>query len=309
MVFSNKLFVLATLLLNASVFVNAQAAGSQNVGLKNGSQFITGQCTSDADCASTCCVAKTGLCGAVGAQLNGRADCGFGGSAAPAAAAPAPDNAAAAAPAASGPNESVTPQNQVINPSAPGAQSVGLKNGQQFITGQCTSDADCASGCCGFHTGLCAGAVIAQTRDGGCGFGNTSPNNNAAVALLGPSAPAPAGAAAAPAAAPDNAAAAAPAASGPNESVTPQNQVINPSLPGAQSVGLKNGAQFITGQCTSDADCASGCCGFHSGLCAGAVIAQTRDGGCGFGDAQPNNNAEQKLQGRRYVKKSLLYGH
>jgi len=279
MVFSvatRKTFVLAMLLLNASVFANAQAAGSQNVGLKNGSQFITGQCTSDADCASTCCVAKTGLCGAVGAQLNGRADCGFGGSAAPAAA--APDNAAAAAPAAA----------PATNSNAPGAQNVGLKNGQQFITGQCTSDADCASTCCVAKTGLC-GAVGAQLNGrADCGFG-------------GSAAPA--------AAAPDNAAAAAPAAAGPNESVTPQNQVINPSLPGAQSVGLKNGAQFITGQCTSDADCASGCCGFHSGLCAGAVIAQTRDGGCGFGDAQPNNNAEKKLQGRRYVKKELLYGH
>ncbi|KAJ6558653.1 hypothetical protein B0H10DRAFT_1846705, partial [Mycena sp. CBHHK59/15] len=52
--------------------------------------------------------------------------------------------------------------------------------GTQFITGACTSDADCASGCCGFRTGKCAGAIIALQRDGGCGFGSGTPNDNAA---------------------------------------------------------------------------------------------------------------------------------
>ena len=58
------------------------------------------------------------------------------------------------------------------------------------------------------------------------------------------------------------------------------------------------GTQFITGVCKGDADCASGCCGFTSGKCAGAIIAQERDGGCGFGDAQPNDNAARKLRGQ-----------
>lgn len=31
----------------------------------------------------------------------------------------------------------------------------------QFITGVCTSDADCASGCCSFLRGVCAGATVA----------------------------------------------------------------------------------------------------------------------------------------------------
>ena len=34
------------------------------------------------------------------------------------------------------------------------------------------------------------------------------------------------------------------------------------------------GTQFITGPCQSDADCASSCCGFNSGKCAGRIIAQ-----------------------------------
>jgi hypothetical protein len=75
-------------------------------------------------------------------------------------------------------------------------------------------------------------------------------------------------------------------------------QVIDQNAPGAANVGNKAGKQFITGQCTSDADCASGCCGFKSGKCAGAIIAQTRDGGCGFGNATPNDTAAQKLRGQ-----------
>lgn len=152
---------------------------------------------------------------------------------------------------------------------APAAAAVlPRQSGTQFITGPCKADADCASGCCGFNTGLCAGAIIALSRDGGCGFGAT-PNDNAAQKLgftggitsasKGAAAPAAAVAAAAPAAAPAAA-----------------------------------GTQFITGPCASDADCASGCCGFNSGKCAGAIIALSRDGGCGFG-ATPNDNAAKKL--------------
>ena len=54
--------------------------------------------------------------------------------------------------------------------------------GTQFITGVCKNDADCASGCCGFTSGKCEGAIVSQERQG-CGFGNATPNNNAAKAL------------------------------------------------------------------------------------------------------------------------------
>ena len=45
---------------------------------------------------------------------------------------------------------------------------------------------------------------------------------------------------------------------------------------GAAAAAGSNGAgsQFITGPCSGDADCASGCCGFNSGKCAGPVVAQ-----------------------------------
>ena len=149
--------------------------------------------------------------------------------------------------------------------------------GTQFITGPCTSDADCASGCCGFNSGKCAGAVVAQERDGGCGFGDAQPNSSAAEALTGGAATATAATAAAAAPPADTTAAAPPA--------------------GTATAAAATGTQFITGPCASDADCANGCCGFNSGKCAGAIVAQERDGGCGHGDAQPNDNAAQALRG------------
>ncbi|KAH8656706.1 hypothetical protein BGZ60DRAFT_518827 [Tricladium varicosporioides] len=153
-------------------------------------------------------------------------------------------------------------------------------SGLQFITGACTSDAACQSGCCGFNTGKCAGAIVAQERDGGCGFGNPTPNAIAASSL-GFKGQAPTAGASKAVNAPVVATTAAAAA--PTSSNGPGN---------------KAGKQFITGPCTSDADCAQSCCGFKSGKCAGPVVAQERDGGCGFGDAQPNDTAAKKIQGQ-----------
>ncbi|CCX10117.1 hypothetical protein FPQ18DRAFT_392829 [Pyronema domesticum] len=166
--------------------------------------------------------------------------------------------------------------------------------GTQFITGPCTSDADCASSCCGFRSGKCAGPVIAQERDGGCGFGNAVPNDTAARAFR-----AGQGGAAAPAAAPTApapAASAAPAPPAGGNAGNAGNAANAAQNPGAAGNG--QGKQFITGVCKSDADCASGCCGFKSGKCAGAIIAQERDGGCGFGDGAPNDTAARKLRGQ-----------
>ncbi|KAF2034792.1 hypothetical protein EK21DRAFT_107916 [Setomelanomma holmii] len=153
--------------------------------------------------------------------------------------------------------------------------------GTQFITGACTSDAACASGCCGFTSGKCAAPFVANERGEGCGFGDTQPNNNALNAQKGN------------ANANGQAAATQPAAlAAPSQSA--------PAAPAAGTTPAKApGTQFITGPCTSDADCAAGCCGFKSGKCAGPVVAQERDGGCGFGDAQPNDNAAKALQGKR----------
>jgi hypothetical protein len=60
-----------------------------------------------------------------------------------------------------------------------GAKNVGNGKGEQFITGGCTSDADCASGCCAVVNtgteffGICSGP-LANFQNGkqGCGFPN-----------------------------------------------------------------------------------------------------------------------------------------
>lgn len=50
-----------------------------------------------------------------------------------------------------------------------GAPHVGNGKGEQFITGQCLSDADCASGCCANPTGICSGPGAAtQQGKTGC---------------------------------------------------------------------------------------------------------------------------------------------
>lgn len=56
----------------------ADQAGSQNVGKGDGSQFITGQCVADADCASGCCAKPKGVCSAPAvANEQGKEGCGF----------------------------------------------------------------------------------------------------------------------------------------------------------------------------------------------------------------------------------------
>ncbi|KAK5653956.1 hypothetical protein OQA88_7632 [Cercophora sp. LCS_1] len=59
-------------------------AGEKNIGNGAGGQFITGQCLSDADCASNCCalvnngVEVFGICSGPGANTqNGKQGCGF----------------------------------------------------------------------------------------------------------------------------------------------------------------------------------------------------------------------------------------
>ncbi|KAF2832015.1 hypothetical protein CC86DRAFT_462404 [Ophiobolus disseminans] len=146
----------------------------------------------------------------------------------------------------------------------------------QFITGVCASDAACASGCCGFTSGKCAAPFVAKERGESCGFGNAQPNDNALNGVAGNA---------------NQAAAPVTPAPAPNVGAGNANQGAAPAKAA--------GTQFITGPCTSDADCAAGCCGFNTGKCAGPVVAQDRDGGCGFGDAQPNDDAAQALQGRK----------
>ncbi|GJD00494.1 biotrophy-associated secreted protein 2 [Colletotrichum higginsianum] len=236
-------------------------AGTKNIGNGHGVQFIGGACLSSRDCASACCaiLSGAGICSGVGAQFQaGKQGCGFGDGIG---AAPAP------APGRAKPSMEAAPDNgKSGSPGAPGSSNVGAGNGLQFITGQCLSDADCASGCCAGPKGACAARAVAEENGkSGCGFGGgaspaTGSPGRPAVEDAAPSAP--------PQAAPP---------------VNGGSSGVNQGAAGSQNVGKGNRQQFITGQCLSDADCASGCCAGPKGACSAVAVAnENGKTGCGF---------------------------
>ncbi|KAK2031381.1 hypothetical protein LX32DRAFT_691776 [Colletotrichum zoysiae] len=240
-------------------------SGDKNVGNGQGAQFIGGACLSSKDCASACCATLNGagICSGVGAQFQaGKQGCGFGGGGAAAAPAP-PQGAGQAAPSM----ESAAGNASSANTGAAGSSNVGAGNGQQFITGQCLSDADCASGCCAGPKGACAARAVAEENGkSGCGFtgaagaAGSSGGGGAAAANAAPSPP------------PQTAPSAGGGSSGASQGAA-----------GSQNVGKGNGQQFITGQCLSDADCASGCCAGPKGVCSAVAVAnENGKTGCGF---------------------------
>jgi hypothetical protein len=178
-----------------------------------GSGVVTTACTSDDQCQQGCCAFSTGLCaGPVIAQTNGDGGCGRGSSAPNCDVASAigfadqciagsqrgPLTPAQITTAATfveqldGITNPITPPSGggSAAPAAPndassgGAATSGAALGSSFVTEACTSDADCEQGCCAFSTGKCAGPDVAQTNgDGGCGFGQPTPNCQVSNAL------------------------------------------------------------------------------------------------------------------------------
>jgi hypothetical protein len=259
-------FTISALLLASAALISAQ-----------GTQFITGPCQSDADCASGCCGFNSGKCAGAIIALERDGGCGRGNAQSNDDAArklgftgvftPSSGGGASSSNANTDTNANMnTNSNAAASSSSGGAATGGA--GTQFITGPCTSDADCASGCCGFNSGKCAGAIIALERDGGCGRGDAQSNDNAARKLGFTGTFTPSGS--------SGAASGSTAQSNTNANVA-AGSGAGVAASAASSSGT--GSQFITGPCQGDADCASGCCGFNSGKCAGPVIAQERDGG------------------------------
>ncbi|KAL8719845.1 MAG: hypothetical protein Q9225_003198 [Loekoesia sp. 1 TL-2023] len=174
-----------TLLFTATTTVLAvppfDPAGAKNVGNGAGTQFIGGQCTSNADCNSGCCANPTGICSGPGASTqNGKTGCGFGGGAAGGATGgaantnnnnAAPASSSSSTGGSSGAGAASAPANGGPRFDPSGAKNVGNGKAGQFIGGQCLSGADCGSGCCAGPSGICSGPG-AQTQNGktGCGF-------------------------------------------------------------------------------------------------------------------------------------------
>ncbi|KAI1422506.1 hypothetical protein F5Y12DRAFT_612755 [Xylaria sp. FL1777] len=159
-------------------------AGANNVGNQNHGQFIGGQCINSNDCAqgTACCATfgSIGLCSGLAADFQaGKTGCGFGDGDATATtpADPATTSSAGSdsdSDSSSGGGASSGSTVVVVQPGSAGAANVGAANGSQFITGQCTSDADCASTCCATDGKCAARAVVESPQDPrDCGFVGT----------------------------------------------------------------------------------------------------------------------------------------
>ncbi len=175
---------------SAQCAVDPSLAGSQNVGKGTASQFITGQCLSKADCASTCCVAQgsgVALCKAQLVTQEAGGSCDFSCSASAAAgsssssaaavssasAPPAASSAAASSASGAPPVAAAGSAQCTVNASLSGSQNVGKGTASQFITGQCLSKADCASTCCVAQSSgvaLCKAQLVTQQAGGSCDF-------------------------------------------------------------------------------------------------------------------------------------------
>lgn len=169
-------------------------AGAKNIGNGAGIQFIGGQCLGAADCASGCCATlpkggqTIGVCSGVGAQNQaGKQGCGFEGGGAGNQNNNQGGNQNGVPTDNKSPNQGGNQNNSgagggtikpsTLKPDPAGAANVGNGQSRQFIGGECTGDADCASRCCALVNtgtekfGICSGPA-ANTQNGkqGCGF-------------------------------------------------------------------------------------------------------------------------------------------
>merc|ERR1712048_248811 len=186
-----------------------------------GTQFITGPCSADSECASDCCEANQNVCRAF-LSLNSGETCKDG--------------------------------------RAPGQEGIAAP-GSQFITGPCSADFDCASSCCEQNQNVCR-AFLSLDSTEACKDGRTPGQQGFVTAgsqfITGP-------------------------CSADSECAsTCCEQSLNVcrallSLSAAESCKdgrtasqpgfLAPGTQFITGPCSADSDCASGCCEQNGNVC------------------------------------------
>jgi len=239
-----------------------------------GSQFITGACTADGDCASTCCEQNQNVCRAL-LSLSGAEACKDGRTAnQPGLIAPGTQFITGACVADSDCASACCEQNQNVCRaflSLNGAeackdgrspnQAGSITPGSQFITGPCTADADCASGCC---VGVCRSFLSLSSAET-CQDGR-NPAQTGDQGFVAPGSQFITGACTADA---DCA-----------STCCEENQNVCRavgSLSAAESCkdgrtanqqGLRApGTQFITGACGADSDCASACCEVNQNVC------------------------------------------
>ncbi|KAE8442067.1 hypothetical protein EG329_003875 [Mollisiaceae sp. DMI_Dod_QoI] len=176
-----KTFTIAAL-LSISVLVAAvppfDPAGAKNVGNGAGTQFIGGQCLSNADCQSACCANPTGICSGPGASTqNGKTGCGFGsaGGAASSALSIVPVGTTAAASSSGTSLASTSPANGGPAFDPAGAKNVGNGAAQQFIGGQCLSGADCQNSGADNAGSASSAAAVSQSTTAASSASNGGP--------------------------------------------------------------------------------------------------------------------------------------
>ncbi|KAL1890944.1 hypothetical protein Sste5346_007941 [Sporothrix stenoceras] len=239
--------------------VDSSLPGSQSVGTGSGTQFITGQCFSAADCQSGCCVEQASgpaLCKAQTVTQEAGLTCDFScsGSTSSSSSSDSTSTSSSSDTVVSQPATNVAATTSggtcpAIDDTLPGSQNVGTGSGTQFITGQCFTSADCASGCCVLQSdgiSLCKAQLVTEeaglTCDSSCTGGAASSSSSSTSSS-------------------SNAGSSSTASTGATTGAAGSAQcTVDSSLAGSQNVGTGSATQFITGQCFSSADCASGCC-------------------------------------------------
>ncbi|KAJ1550332.1 hypothetical protein HK096_007518 [Nowakowskiella sp. JEL0078] len=207
--------------------VLAQGANNPLPPKGTGTQFITGKCATDNDCASGCCDSVKKVCRAPLALSPGVEFCinGFtpnfnGGNA-------GSNIKTTTTTAVKAKTTTRRGRKSKTTTVAPSANTPAAGTGKQFITGKCSVDGDCASGCCEPVKGTCRAPLSLKPGVEFCGNG-FSPNFNGNA----------------------------------NTNTGSTNTGSSNTAPAAGT-----GKQFITGKCSADSDCASGCCEPKKGTC------------------------------------------
>ncbi|KAJ3124717.1 hypothetical protein HK098_000913 [Nowakowskiella sp. JEL0407] len=198
-----------------------------------GTQFITGPCSVDNDCASGCCEKNQKKCRAPLSLKPNAEFCGSG-----------------FTPNFDGPQKQAggNDNTQDQEPTKPPVNNVlpPKGSGTQFITGPCSADSDCASGCCEINQKKCRAPLSLKPNAEFCGSGFT-PNFDGPQKQTG-----------------DNQ----------NAGETVGNNTLPPK---------GSGTQFITGPCSEDNDCASGCCEINQKKCRAPLSLKPKVEFCGNG--------------------------
>ncbi|KAF7342637.1 hypothetical protein MSAN_02020500 [Mycena sanguinolenta] len=152
-----KLSVTLVVLSFIAIGIQAHDLPARYAEQRRGNQLVAGPCKQDSDCQQGCCAFNTGKCASPDIAQMQDGGCGFG---------------------TTDPGKALTARTQTV------AELAARQQSKKPLLQTCTNDSVRQQGCCGFKTGKCDGAIIAQSNaSGGCGRGSHKPNCNVATLL------------------------------------------------------------------------------------------------------------------------------